>query len=112
MMTLFPRLLLAASVAGFAALAAAPASATGAMTCNAGPQTGWRSQEQLVQHLTRQGWQVRRTKIDGGCYEVYGTMPNGDRVEAYFHPVSFQQLLVSRRGEVIFRAPAPAAAHH
>ena len=98
---------LSALALGIAALATAtPASATGRMTCNAGPQTGWRSQQQLVETLTRQGWQVRRTKIDGGCYEVYGTTPQGDRVEAYFHPVSFQQLLVSRRGEVIFRAPA------
>lgn len=96
---------LSALALGVAALATAtPASATGRMTCNAGPQSGWRSQEQLVQTLTRQGWQVRRAKVDGGCYEVYGTMPNGDRVEAYFHPVTFQQLLVSRRGEVIFRA--------
>ena len=98
-----PALLLAA--AGAATLAAAPAAATGRMTCNAGPQSGWRTQQQLVDSLTRQGWQVRRTKIDGGCYEVYGTTPSGDRVEAYFHPVTLQQLLVSRRGEVIFRAP-------
>jgi hypothetical protein len=102
-------LLTLAAACGLAALAAAPASATGMMTCESGPQTQWRSQQQLVETLTRQGWQVRRTKVDGGCYEVYGTMPNGDRVEAYFHPVSFQQLLVSRRGEVIFRAPPPPA---
>lgn len=99
----FP-ILLAAAACGLATLPAAPAAATGRMTCNAGPQAGWRSQELLVQTLTQQGWQVRRTKIDGGCYEVYGTTPQGDRVEAYFHPVSFQQLLVTRRGEVIFRA--------
>ena len=100
------RFLLAAgaAAAGLAAFAAAPAAATGLMTCNAGPESGWRTQAQLVEHLTREGWQVRRTKIDGGCYEVYGTMPNGDRVEAYFHPVTFRQLLVSRRGEIIFRA--------
>ena len=102
-MKYFPHLLLAA--AGAALFSAAPASATGMMTCESGPQSGWRSQEQLVEHLTRQGWQVRRTKIDGNCYEVYGTNPQGDRVEAYFHPVTFQQLLVSRRGEIIFRAP-------
>ena len=101
----FPLCLVAA--AGTAAFfTTAPASATGMMTCNSGPQSGWRSQDQLVETLTRQGWQVRRTKIDGGCYEVYGTTPQGDRVEAYFHPVTFQQLLVSRRGEVIFRAAA------
>lgn len=101
-----------AAASALAALAAAPATATGRMTCDAGPQAQWRSQEQLVQTLSRQGWQVRRTKVDGGCYEVYATMPNGDRVEAYFHPVTFQQLLVSRRGEVIFRAPAEPHAGH
>lgn len=94
--------ILPAAAAAF--LLAAPAQATGLMTCDSGPQSGWRSQEQLSQHLTRQGWQVRRTKIDGGCYEVYGTTPEGDRVEAYFHPVSFEKLLVARRGEILFRA--------
>ena len=98
------RLVILAAAGGFAALAGTSASATGRMTCDAGPQSGWRTQEQLVQTLTRQGWQVRRTKIDGGCYEVYGTTPEGDRVEAYFHPVSLEKLLVTRRGEVIFRA--------
>ena len=98
--------LLITAACGLTALAAAPVAATGRMTCNAGPQSGWRTQQQLVQRLTRQGWQVRRTKIDGGCYEVYGTTPQGDRVEAYFHPVTLRQLLVSRRGQVIYRAPA------
>jgi hypothetical protein len=99
------KLAFAAAALGLTAVAATPAAATGRMTCDAGPQQSWRSQQQLVETLTRQGWQVRRTKIDGGCYEVYGTTPQGDRVEAYFHPVTFQQLLVSRRGEVIYRAP-------
>ena len=41
---------------------------------------------------------------DGGCHEVYGTTPEGDRVEAYFDPLTFEKPLVSRRGEVLFRA--------
>ena len=102
-MSLFPRLTLAAAAAiGLAALST-PASATGKMTCDAGPQSGWKSQQQLEQTLTKQGWQVRKSKVDGGCYEVYGTDPQGNRVEAYFHPVTFDKLLVSRRGQVIFR---------
>jgi hypothetical protein len=83
----------------------APASATGKMTCNAGPQSGWKSQAALEQSLTKQGWQVRKSKVDGGCYEVYGTTPEGDRVEAYFHPVTLEKLLVSRRGEVLYKKP-------
>lgn len=84
--------------------AAAPASATGAMTCNT-PKEKWRPTEQLTAELTRQGWQVRKAKVDGGCYEVYGTTPEGDRVEAYFDPASFEKLLVSRRGEVLYKKP-------
>jgi hypothetical protein len=36
--------------------------------------------------LTDKGWQIRRIKIDGGCYEVYALNEKGERVEAYFHP--------------------------
>ena len=93
------RLLLAA----LALTAASPALATGLMTCKSGPQNGWKSQDALKASLAKQGWQVRKSKVDGGCYEVYGTTPEGDRVEAYFHPVTFEKLLVSRRGEVLFR---------
>ena len=48
------------------------------------------------------GWQVRRIKVNGGCYEVYGTTPEGDRVEAYLHPVTLEKLLVARRGQILF----------
>jgi hypothetical protein len=93
--------LIAASLA-FAALAASPAAATGKMTCNA-DKAQWKSQDHLIETITKQGWQVRKAKVDGGCYEVYGTTPEGERVEAYFHPVTFEKLLVSRRGEVLFK---------
>jgi hypothetical protein len=93
------RLILAA-----AALAvASPALATGKMTCNAGPQSKWKSQDALKASLAKQGWQVRKSKVDGGCYEVYGTTPEGQKVEAYFDPVTFEKLLVSRRGQVLFK---------
>jgi hypothetical protein len=95
----FTPLLLAAAALG----ASAPALATGKMTCQAGPQSKWKSQDALKASLVKQGWQVRKSKVDGGCYEVYGTDPQGNRVEAYFHPVTFEKLLVSRRGEVLFR---------
>lgn len=101
-MTNITRALLIASAAGLATLAA-PASATGKMSCDAGPQSGWKSMDALQESLTKQGWQVRKAKVDGGCYEVYGTDPQNNRVEAYFHPVTFEKLLVSRRGEVLFR---------
>jgi hypothetical protein len=93
-------LMVAAAIAAFAVT---PASATGVIKCKAGPQSGWKSQKALTDKLVKEGWKVTKTKVDGGCYEVYGTSPEGDRVEAYFHPVSFEKLYVSRRGQVLFR---------
>jgi len=99
------RLLTPLSLAALAAIAFAsvPASATGAITCKAGPVSGWKSQKTLTEKLTKEGWTVRKSKVDGGCYEVYGTTPEGDRVEAYFHPVTLEKIYVARRGEVLFR---------
>jgi hypothetical protein len=98
------RFYLCAAVAAASVLALAqPAAATGKMTCDA-PQASWKSMDALTAQLTKQGWAVRKAEVDGGCYEVYGTDPEGRSVEAYFHPVSFKKLLVSRRGQVIFRA--------
>ena len=97
------RIPLFALAASAAAVIAAPASATGVITCKAGPQSGWKSATVLEAKLKREGWQVRKSKVDGGCYEVYGTTPKGERVEAYFHPVTLEKLYVGRRGQVLFR---------
>lgn len=72
--------------AATAFLTASSAFATGLATCDSGPQEGWQSQEKLTKMLTDKGWQIRRIKIDGGCYEVYALNEKGERVEAYFHP--------------------------
>ena len=63
-----------------------PAFATGLATCDSGPQESWQPQATLEQQLKEKGWQVRRIKVDGGCYEVYALNEKGERVEAYFHP--------------------------
>ncbi|MCB1599831.1 MAG: PepSY domain-containing protein [Lysobacterales bacterium] len=67
---------------------AAPAYATGLATCESGPKSGWQPTEVLEKQLTEKGWTVRRIKEDGGCYEVYALNESGQRVEAYFHPVT------------------------
>ena len=85
------------------AFVATPAMATGVIKCDAGPVSGWKSQAVLEAKLVKEGWQVRKSKPDGGCYEVYGTTPEGDKVEAYFHPVTLEKLYVARRGQVLFR---------
>ena len=80
------------------------ANATGRHECEATDRTTWLSQAQLAEKLEAQGWHVRRMKEDGGCWEVYGTNPDGLRVEGYFHPVSGAPELITQRGRVVFRA--------
>jgi hypothetical protein len=76
------------ATAALLSLAAATAGATGLATCDSGPREGWQPQAKLEQMLKEKGWTVRRIKEDGGCYEVYGLDERGQRVEAYFHPVT------------------------
>lgn len=95
--------LAAALAVGVAAISATPAAATGKVKCQAGPQSGWKSMDALKAALVKDGWLVRKAKVDGGCYEVYGTLPTGEKVEAYFHPVTFEKLYVAQRGKVLFR---------
>jgi hypothetical protein len=72
----------------FGILVSAQSRATGLATCDSGPQDTWQPQAELEKMLVQKGWEVRRIKIDGGCYEVYALNEHGERVEAYFHPVT------------------------
>ena len=46
--------------------------ATGRMTCDSGDKSNWKTETELVEKITADGWTVRKVKEDGGCYEVYG----------------------------------------
>ena len=75
-------------LAASAGLTALPSFATGLATCDSGPKSGWQRAETLEKQLKEKGWTIRRIKEDGGCYEVYALNEKGERVEAYFHPVT------------------------
>lgn len=81
-----------------------PAAATGLYQCETVEKDAWISETDLTTKLEADGWQVRRMKVDGGCWEVYGTMPDGKRVEGYFHPKTGDVLLINQRGKILFRA--------
>ena len=81
-----------AAAAALASLTSGSAVATGLATCDSGPPEKWQAQEKLSATLTEKGWQVRNIKVDGGCYEVYAIDEKGERIEAYFHPVTFERI--------------------
>jgi len=81
-----------AAMAAVSLLAAAAVQAHGLATCDAGPEEKWQPKEKLERQLTDKGWKIRRVKVDGGCYEVYAVTAKGDKIEAYFHPLTLQQV--------------------
>lgn len=78
------KIVLAATVvlAGFSSLAYAEDS----HDCGSVPQEKWMSKEALAGKAKTMGLDVRRVKIEGGCYEVYAIDAKGNKVERIFNP--------------------------
>ncbi len=81
-----------------------PAQADGDVVCSSGPQSAWQPLSELRKRAWQEGWTVQEVRIQGDCYEVYARTEAGQAVEAFFHPVTLQKLVVLRRGREIFRA--------
>jgi len=95
--------LLAGAAAAAALLAAAPALADGGIVCKAGPQENWQPMSKLKKKAWMEGWKVTKTQVEGDCYEVYAHTEAGMAIEAFFHPVTLEKLVVFRRGSEIYR---------
>ena len=73
-------------------LAAGGAQAHGEVKCKVYPASEWRPHTELEAKLKKEGWVIRRMEKTATCYEVYAKNPEGERVEAFFDPVTFQQV--------------------
>ena len=56
-------------------------------TCTNLPKEKWMSVESFKTKVIAEGYQIRKFKQPGSCYEIYGTDKNGKEVEIYFNPV-------------------------
>lgn len=92
----FNSVLASTAMLGAFVLVSSSVQATGLATCDSGPRESWQPQATLEKQLVEQKWQVRRIKVDGGCYEVYAMNEKGERVEAYFHPVTLAPVPTKR----------------
>lgn len=66
-----------------ALLATAPAFAS--ETCPATPKDKWLRPEEVQARLQSRGYDVRRVKAEGNCFEVKATK-DGKRIEAFVSP--------------------------
>ncbi|MFW9616122.1 PepSY domain-containing protein [Aquabacterium sp.] len=87
-MTLLTRTLFSVALVASSTLAST-AFAHGAFKCDV-PSKEWKLREDLEDKLKEEGWDVRKIKIDNGCYEVYGFDKKGRKREAYFNPKTFE----------------------
>ncbi len=63
-----------------------------AVKCSPVAKEDMRPQMELQRKLASEGWKVRQVKSFNGCYEVYGFDASGQRVEAFFHPKTFESV--------------------
>jgi hypothetical protein len=56
--------------------------------CGTTDKASWMSIAGITAKAEASGLEVRKVEASGGCYEVYGIDKQGQRVEAYLHPVS------------------------
>ncbi len=71
-------------------LAALPGGAAWADDDCLVPMVDWQPRGAVAQFAVAQGWQVRRIRIDDGCYEVLGRDAQGRAIEVKLHPGTLQ----------------------
>lgn len=89
------KFILAAIATGF--LATPVMASETSMSCGDAPQAKWMSQDAAKAKLAGMGYDVRRVKVENGCYEVYG-MKDGTRVQAMMNPAT-GEIVGNEQGE-------------
>lgn len=79
------------------------ALADGNVACRSGPQSSWQSIDKLKKKVWLEEWELVKLQVEGDCYEVYARTKEGQVIEAFFHPVTLEKLIVFRRGSEIYR---------
>jgi len=85
------------ALAILAVAAAGPAFAEG--KCASSPKSKWQPRSTLESQLQADGYNVRKIKVEGGCYEVYATDKNGKRANMAYNAETLQKLDNAEAGE-------------
>ena len=65
-------------------LAFFPLVAMASADCPVYPKSEWAAEETLKKALADEGYAIKKFKVDGNCYEMYGRNKEGKKVEIYF----------------------------
>lgn len=68
----------------FVLLALLPLQVLASADCPVYPKEEWAPESTLKQALLDEGYSIKKFKVDGNCYEMYGRNKQGKKVEIYF----------------------------
>ncbi len=71
-------------IIAFAAAAALSTSALASAKCVAHPKAEWMTEADARAKIEAQGYVIKKFKVDGNCYEIYGSTKDGKKAEIYF----------------------------
>lgn len=63
------------------------------------PMADWQPKEAVARLAEKNGWVVRRIKIDDGCYEIDGQDAAGRAIEVTIHPATLEVIDLEYEGE-------------
>ncbi len=66
--------------------------------CTDEPQEKWKTQKEIEDVATGAGYDVRKSKIKGSCYEVYGVGKDGTLMELFYNPVTAELMFTEKKG--------------
>ena len=69
---------------------ATPAIADDFKNCTQEPKEKWKAQTEAEATAKSAGYEVRKSKIEGSCYEVYGVDKAGKLFELFYNPIDMK----------------------
>lgn len=85
------------SLACLSLLISSPAFATdSSIDCGKG-EGKWISQEEAQDKAAGLGYDVRKVKIENGCYEIYAINKEDQKVEIFMNPVSGEVVTIKNK---------------
>ena len=63
---------------------ALPTASFAKADCKAYPKAEWMTEADAKAKITAQGYTIDKFKVDGNCYEIYGSNKEGKKVEIYY----------------------------
>jgi hypothetical protein len=73
-----------ALVATLGVLATSSGIVSAKADCKAWPKAEWMKEADAKAKIESQGYRIEKFKVDGNCYEIYGTNKEGKKVEIYY----------------------------